>query len=137
MIKEVGIPDTKVGIGQFTYQIPESLDGAKLITVTAVVNSIAIPVRNIWLAIQGKSGNIKSYHPSINAAAPVQFSNCTWGGTGTCYTVTLAGNDYLCIPMQKIDIDGGDILTFNADVGAGGNWTAVTLWMDTEIGFVG
>ena len=133
MIKLVGVPNSVVGSGIVQYQLPESVKAATLLSAYMELNSVAVGSLDLSLSVSDKNFVAKTIAAIPNVGAGhAAISACMWGGTGAYYLAAQTIADYHHVPMQKLELEGGDRLTFIGIVDAAGFIANVAIWLDIE-----
>ena len=133
MLRLIQVPDVLGATPLPVYVVPESLVSAKLTSVSASFSSLAIGDLDIRMVVEDAMANVKGGYALPNVGAGHQASNTiTWGGTGEYYLAVFAGEDVHHVPMQQIEIKGGDVIRWLGNSDPTGGWQGINLWVDLE-----
>lgn len=135
MKKLIEIPNTALGVSVLDYFVPESISGARLISLAARFLNTAPINLDLVVQIRDKNNTVKGAYPAINiGGVHLAVSQLTWGGTGAYYVAQdVGGLDYYQIPMQALDLEGGDKFSFLGVADISSQWVNVALWVDVVL----
>jgi len=129
LISPASVPD---GSGSFTYQFPESIGRATLKAVYAVLVTTVVGDHDISLTIVSSGSDNKAVIGVPNPAVVDGVEILTFGVAGAYYLAASAAGNVHGIPMNAIEIVGGDLLIMAGLVNAGEGFSDIAIWVDIE-----
>ena len=136
MYKQIPLPPVLDGTGAVQYAFPESIGEAKLKSISATFTSTAVGSLDIFMAVSTAQGDIKTMAAVPNTvAAHAAVSYLSWGSTGAYYLATHGAGDIHHIPLQDVEIEGGDILTMTGICAATEGWQNMVIWIEMGLVF--
>lgn len=133
MLKAITVSD-RVGATQ-VYEVPESLASVRLVTMSAnFTTGFAAGNFAIRAIIETKNVDIKGIYPAADVGATRTVDNfITWGNTGTAYSSVDGTTSFTAVPMQAVELAGGDQITLAGNtLNATDGWSNVVIWVEVQ-----
>lgn len=131
MLKLVQMPDIEGP--SVIYTVPESLSRAVVMLVTAkFISNYVAGNFAVRMVVLDTNGDIKGIYPAQDVGAGRTINNSlTWGGTGSPFSSVDGINSYTAVPMQGLELKGGDEIFLVGNVlNPGDGWTLINIWLD-------